>query len=195
MDSQDGGLVLMMKSIMIMTIHHQVHTRHIAVHRIIQATAQEAAVIHQRAILPENIIVVVYQKAVKILRATVRTAIAIPVAALQIQEDLQAAAPVQRNIIMIHMMMVMMMSIWMETMMMTDTTAMMIMLPVLMMLLMTMMRTGKIVGGVLICHGMDTVEMKAFHMMENREDAAVARATVGMIMMAKSKEGGQSGAI
>ena len=41
----------------------------------------------------------------------------------------------------------------------------------------------------------DTVEMKAFHMMENREDAAVARATVGMIMMAKSKEGGQSGTI
>ena len=37
----------------------QVHTRHIAVHRIIQAAAQEAAVIHQRAILPENIIVVV----------------------------------------------------------------------------------------------------------------------------------------
>ena len=46
-----------------------------------------------------------------------------------------------------------------------------------MMLLMTMMRTGKIVGGVLICHRMDTVEMKAFHMME------------------KSKEGGQSGTI
>ena len=43
---------------------------------------------------------------------------------------LQAAAPVQINIIMIHTMMVMMMSIWMETMMMTDTTAMMIMLPV-----------------------------------------------------------------
>lgn len=127
---QDGGLILMMKSIMIMTIHHQVHTRHIAVHRIIQAAAQEAAVIHQRAILPENIIVVVYQKAVQILRAAVRTAIAIPVAALHIQEVLQAAAPVQRNIIMIHMMMVMMMSIWMETMMMTDTTAMMIMLPV-----------------------------------------------------------------
>ena len=61
------------------------------------------------------------------------------------------------------------------------------------MLLMTMMRTGKIVGGVLICHRIDTVEMmKAFHMMENREDAAVARATVGMIMMANSKEGGQS---
>ena len=40
---------------------------------------------------------------------------------------------------------------------------------------------------------MDTVEMKAFHMMENREDVAVARATVGMIMMANSKEGGQSG--
>ena len=194
-DSQDGGLVLMMKSIMIMTIPHQVHTRHIAVHRIIQVAAQEAAVIHQRAILPENIIVVVHQKAVQILRAAVRTAIAIPVAALHIQEALQAAAPVQRNIIMIHMMMVMMMSIWMETMMMTDTTAMMIMLPVWMMLLMTMMRTGKIVGGVLICHRMDTVEMKAFHMMENREDAAVARATVGMIMMAKSKEGGQSGTI
>lgn len=195
MDSQDGGLVLMMKSIMIMTIHHQAHTRQTAVHRIIQVAAQEAAVIHQRAILPENIIVVVHQKAVQILRAAVRTAIAIPVAALHIQEALQAAAPVQRNIIMIHTMMVMMMSIWMETMMMTDTTAMMIMLPVLMMLLMTMMRTGKIVGGVLICHRMDTVEMKAFHMMENREDAAVARATVGMIMMAKSKEGGQSGTI
>lgn len=120
----------MMKSIMIMTIHHQVHTRHIAVHRIIQAAAQEVAVIHQRAILPENIIVVVHQKAVQILRAAVRTAIAIPVAALHIQEALQAAAPVQRNIIMIHMMMVMMMSIWMETMMMTDTTAMKIMLPV-----------------------------------------------------------------
>lgn len=103
---------------------------HTAVHRIIQAAAQEAAVIHQRAILPENIIVVVHQKAVQILRAAVRTAIAIPVAALHIQEVLQAAAPVQRNIIMIHMMMVMMMSIWMETMMMTDTTAMMIMLPV-----------------------------------------------------------------
>lgn len=113
----------MMKSIMIMTIHHQVHTRHIAAHRIIQAAAQEAAVIHQRAILLENIIVVVHQKAV-------RTAIAIPVAALHIQEALQAAAPVQRNIIMIHTMMVMMMSIWRETMMMTDTTAMMIMLPV-----------------------------------------------------------------
>lgn len=195
MDSQDGGLVLMMKSIMIMTIHHQVHTRHIAVHRIIQAAAQKAAVIHQRAILPENIIVVVHQKAVQILRAAVRTAIAIPVVALHIQEALQAAAPVQRNIIMIHMMMVMMMSIWMETMMMTDTTAMMIMLPVWMMLLMTMMRTGKIVGGVLICHRMDTVEMNAFNMMENREDAAVARATVGMIMMANSKEGGQSGTI
>ena len=168
MDSQVGGLVLMMKSIMIMTIHHQVHTRQTAVHRIIQVAVMEAAV---------------------------RTAIAIPVAALHIQEALQAAAPVQRNIIMIHMMMVMMMSIWMETMMMTDTTAMMIMLPVWMMLLMTMMRTGKIVGGVLICHRMDTVEMKDFHMMENREDAAVARATVGMIMMAKSKEGGQSGTI
>ena len=74
---------------------------------------------------------------------------------------------------------------------------MMIMLPVWMMLLMTMMRTGKIVGGVLICHRMDTVEMKAFHMMENRnrEDAAVARAIAGMIMMEKSKEGGQSGTI
>ena len=117
----------MMKSIMIMTIHHQVHIRHIVV---IQAAAEEAAVIHQRAILPENIIVVVHQKAVQILRAAVRTAIAIPVAALHIQEALQAAAPVQRNIIMIHTMMVMMMSIWMETMMMTDTTAMMIMLSV-----------------------------------------------------------------
>ena len=39
------------------------------------------------------------------------------------------------------------------------------------------------------------MEMKAFRMMENREDAVVARATVGMIMMAKSKEGGQSGTI
>lgn len=77
-----------------------------------------------------NIIVVVHQKAVQILRVAVRTAIAIPVAALHIQEVLQAAVPVQRNIIMIHMMMVMTMSIWMETMMMTDTTAMMIMLPV-----------------------------------------------------------------
>ena len=48
-------------------------------------------------------------------RQAVRTAIAIPVAALHIQEVLQAAAPVQRNIIMIHTMMVMMMSIWMET--------------------------------------------------------------------------------
>ena len=37
--------------------------------------------------------------------------------------------------------------------------------------------------------------MKAFHMMENREDAAVARATAGVIMMAKSKEGGQNGTI
>ena len=43
-----------------------------------------------------------------------------------------------------------------------------------MMLLMTMMRTSKIVGGVLICHRIDMVEMKAFHMMENREDAAAA---------------------
>lgn len=62
-----------------------------------------------KAILPENTIVVVHQEAVQIL---------------------QAAATVQRNIIMIHTMMVMMMSIWMETMIMTDTTAMMIMLPV-----------------------------------------------------------------
>ena len=61
-----------------------------------------------------------------------------------------------------------------------------------MMLLMTMMRTGKIVGGVLICHRMDMMEMKAFHMMENREDAVVAMAIAGMIMMANSKEGGQS---
>ena len=159
---------------MIMTIHNQAHTRQTAVHLIIQVAVMEAAVIHQKAILPENTIVVVYQEAVQIL---------------------QAAAPVQINIIMIHTMMVMMMSIWMETMMMTDTTAMMIMLPVWMMLLMTMMRTGKIVGGVLICHRMDTVEMKAFHMMENREDAAVARAIAGMIMMEKSKEGGQSGTI
>ena len=34
---------------------------------------------------------------------------------------------------------------------------------------------------------MDTVEMKDFHMMENREDAAVARATAGMIMMADTE--------
>ena len=61
-----------------------------------------------------------------------------------------------------------------------------------MMLLMMMRRTGKIVGGVLVCYRMDTVEMKAFHMMENMEDAAVARATDGMIMMANSKECGQS---
>jgi hypothetical protein len=138
---------------MIMTIHNQAHTRQTAVHLIIQVAVMEAAVIHQKAILPENTIVVVHQEAVQIL---------------------QAAAPVQINIIMIHTMMVMMMSIWMETM---------------------MMRTGKIVGGVLICHRMDTVEMKAFHMMENREDAAVARAIAGMIMMEKSKEGGQSGTI
>ena len=136
-----------------MTIHNQAHTRQTAVHLIIQVAVMEAAVIHQKAILPENTIVVVHQEAVQIL---------------------QAAAPVQINIIMIHTMMVMMMSIWMETM---------------------MMRTGKIVGGVLICHRMDTVEMKAFHMMENREDAAVARAIAGMIMMEKSKEGGQSGTI
>lgn len=32
------------------------------------------------------------------------------------------------------------------------------------------------------------VEMKAFRMMENREDAAVARATAGMIMMADTEE-------
>ena len=113
-----------------MTMHKQAHTHQIGVHRSIQVDVMEAAVIHQRAILPKNIIVVVHQKAVQILRAAVRTAIAIPVAALHIQEALQAAAPVQRNIIMIHTMMVMMMSIWMETMMMTDTTAMMIMLPV-----------------------------------------------------------------
>ena len=43
-----------------------------------------------------------------------------------------------------------------------------------MMLLMTMMRTGKIVGGVLICHRIDMVEMKDFRMIENREDAAAA---------------------
>ena len=42
---------------------------------------------------------------------------------------------------------------------------------------------------------MDTVEMKAFHMMENREDVSGSVATVGMIMMANSKEGGQSGTI
>ena len=126
MDSQDGGLVLMMKSIMIMTIYHQAHTRQTAVHHIIQVVVMEAVVIHQRAILPENTIVVAHQEAVQILQAAVQTAIAIPVA-LHIQEALQAAAPVQRNIIMIHTMMVMMMSTWMETMMMTDTTAMMIM--------------------------------------------------------------------
>ena len=130
MDSQDAGLVLMMKSIMIMTIHHQAHTRHIAVHRIIQVAVMEVAVIHQRAILPENTIVVAHREAVQILRAAVRTAIAIPVAALHIQEALQAAAPVRRNIIMIHTMMVMMMSIWMETTMMIDMTVMMIMRPV-----------------------------------------------------------------
>ena len=118
-----------MMSIMIMTIHHQAHTRHIAVHHIIQVAVMEAAVIHQRAILPVNTIVVVHQEAVQILQAAVRTAIAIPVAALHIQEALQVAAPVRRNIIMIHTMMVMMMSTWMETMMMTDMTAMMIMLP------------------------------------------------------------------
>ena len=94
---------------MIMTIHNQAHTRQTAVHLIIQVVVMEAAVIHQKAILPENTIVVVHQEAVQIL---------------------QAAATVQRNIIMIHTMMVMMMSIWMETMIMTDTTAMMIMLPV-----------------------------------------------------------------
>ena len=43
---------------MIMTIHHQAHTRHIAVHHIIQVAVMEAAVIHQRAILPVNTIVV-----------------------------------------------------------------------------------------------------------------------------------------
>ena len=64
-----------------------------------------------------------------------------------------------------------------------------------MMLLMTMTRTGKIVRGVLICHRIDTVEMKDFRMIENREDAAVARAIAGMIMMAISIEGGQSGTI
>lgn len=85
---------------MIMTIHNQAHTRQTAVHLIIQVAVMEAAVIHQKAILPENTIVVVHQEAVQIL---------------------QAAAPVQRSIIMIHTMMVMMM---------TDTTAMMIMLPV-----------------------------------------------------------------
>ena len=85
-----------------MTIHNQAHTRQTAVHLIIQVAVMEAAVIHQKAILPENTIVVVHQEAVQIL---------------------QAAATVQT-------MMVMMMSIWMETMIMTDTTAMMIMLPV-----------------------------------------------------------------
>lgn len=73
---------------------------------------------------------VVHQEAVQILQAAVRAAIAILVAVLHIQEVLQAAAPVRRNIITIHTMMVMMMSTWMETMMMTDMTAMMIMRPV-----------------------------------------------------------------
>ena len=127
---QDSGLVLMMKSIMIMTIHNQAHTRQTAVHLIIQVAVMEAAVIHQKAILPENTIVVVHQEAVQILQAAVRAAIAILVAVLHIQEVLQAAAPVRRNIITIHTMMVMMMSTWMETMMMTDMTAMMIMRPV-----------------------------------------------------------------
>lgn len=91
---------------MIMTIHHQAHTRHIAVHRIIQATAKEAAVIHQRAILRENTTAVAtHQEVVQILRIAVRAAIVIPVAALHIQEALQVAAPVRRNIIMIHTMM------------------------------------------------------------------------------------------
>ena len=130
MDLQDAGLVLMMKSIMIMTIHHQAHTRQTAVHRIIQVAVMEAAVIHPKAILPENTIVVVHQEAVQILQAAVRAAIAMPVAVLHSQEVLQAAARVRRNIITIHTMMVMMMSTWMETMMMTDMTAMMIMLPV-----------------------------------------------------------------
>ena len=128
----------MMKSIMIMTIHHQAHTRHIAVHRIIQVEVMEAAVIHQKVILQENTTAVAtHQEVVQILQAAVRAAIAIPAAAiaipaaaLHIQEALQAVAPVQRNIIMIHTMMVMMMSTWMETMMMTDTTVMMIMRPV-----------------------------------------------------------------
>ena len=115
---------------MIMTIHNQAHTRQTAVHLIIQVAVMEAAVIHQKAILPENTIVVVHQEAVQILQAAVRAAIAILVAVLHIQEVLQAAAPVRRNIITIHTMMVMMMSTWMETMMMTDMTAMMIMRPV-----------------------------------------------------------------
>lgn len=116
---------------MIMTIHHQAHTRHIAVHRIIQVEVMEAAVIHQKVILQENTTAVAtHQEVVQILQAAVRAAIAIPVAVLHIQEALQAAALVQRNIITIHTMMVMMMSTWMETMMMTDTTAMMIMRPV-----------------------------------------------------------------
>ena len=113
-----------------MTIHNQAHTRQTAVHLIIQVAVMEAAVIHQKAILPENTIVVVHQEAVQILQAAVRAAIAILVAVLHIQEVLQAAAPVRRNIITIHTMMVMMMSTWMETMMMTDMTAMMIMRPV-----------------------------------------------------------------
>ena len=94
-----------------MTIHNQAHTRQTAVHLIIQVAVMEAAVIHQKAILPENTIVVVHQEAVQILQAAARTAIAIPVAALHIQEALQVAAPVQRNIIMIHTMMVMMIMI------------------------------------------------------------------------------------
>ena len=83
---------------MIMTIHNQAHTRQTAVHLIIQVAVMEAAVIHQKAILPENTIVVVHQEAVQIL---------------------QAAATVQRNIIMIHTMMVMMIYTWMTIMIMT----------------------------------------------------------------------------
>ena len=54
---------------MIMTIHNQAHTRQTAVHLIIQVAVMEAAVIHQKAILPENTIVVVHQEAVQILQA------------------------------------------------------------------------------------------------------------------------------
>lgn len=42
---------------------------------------------------------------------------------------------------------------------------------------------------VMVCQMKDVIDYRA---MENREDVAVARATAGMIMMANSKEGGQS---
>ncbi len=34
-------------------------------------------------------------------------------------------------------------------------------------------REGILNGGIFICQTMDTVEMKDFHMMENREDAVI----------------------